>query len=378
MNPLYPIEWAVAWIMVRSHDLLSLFMDPDSGWTWLLSIVGLTVVVRTLITPLFIRQIRSSRAMQAVSPQLQAVQKKYKGKTDQESRQKMATEMQAIYREAGANPLSSCLPLLLQMPIFFALFRVLFYKLPEHADGGKSEGTNFGPLTADLANSAHDAMLLGTTTISDSFLAGDLSAKIVSGIIIALMCLVTFITQKELTMRNMPPSALEGPMGSTQKMMLYMLPFIYVITGPGMPIGVLVYWLTTSIWTMVQQAIVVWTYPTPSSPAEAHRHRRINAKREKKGLEPLDFTPPKKVVEPAEEPTIRVQPTGKKRADGKKLSDQEKLAQAREARKKAQEERKKQQEASGDFLAGGSSGGSGSAVSKNSGAKKSSKKKRRS
>ena len=72
MNPLYPIEWAVAWLMVKFHALLSLFMEADSGITWVLSIVGLTAVVRTLIIPLFVRQIRASRAMQMVSPELQA------------------------------------------------------------------------------------------------------------------------------------------------------------------------------------------------------------------------------------------------------------------------------------------------------------------
>ncbi|MFC0674957.1 membrane protein insertase YidC [Brachybacterium hainanense] len=356
MNILYPIEWAVAWIMVRFHDLLSFFMDPHSGWTWLLSIVGLTAVVRTLIIPLFVKQIRSSRAMQTVSPQLQAVQKKYKGKTDQESRQKMAEETMAIYKEAGASPLSSCLPILLQMPIFFALFRVLFYKLPEAAD----QNVAFGPLTAELADSAHDAILIGTTTISHSFLGGDISAKIVAGIIIALMCFITFITQKELTMRNMPPAALEGPMASTQKMMMYMLPFIYVITGPGMPIGVLMYWFTTSVWTLVQQWIVIRSTPTPGSAAETARHERINAKRARKGLEPLDFTPKKQVVkEPEEDAPIRVQPTGKKRSGGKKLSDEERLALAREARAKAAEERRAKAEdarrnSDSEFLSGDS------------------------
>ena len=135
MNPLYPIEWAVAWLMVKFHALLSLFMEADSGITWVLSIVGLTAVVRTLIIPLFVRQIRASRAMQMVSPELQAVQKKYKGKTDQESRQKMAEETMAVYKEAGASPFSSCLPVLLQMPIFFGLFRVLYNKLPDAAEG---------------------------------------------------------------------------------------------------------------------------------------------------------------------------------------------------------------------------------------------------
>lgn len=142
-------------------------------------------------------------------------------------------------------------------------------------------------------------------------------------------------------MRNMPKAALEGPMASTQKMMLYMLPFIYVITGPGMPIGVLIYWLTTNVWTFVQQYIVIRATPTPGSDAEKQRQARINAKREKKGLEPLDFTPKKKVVEePEEAAPIRVQPK-----KNKSLSDQEKLEQARAARAKAQEQRRAAQQA---------------------------------
>lgn len=348
MNPLYPIEWAVAWLMVKFHALLSLFMDPNSGLTWVLSIVGLTAVVRTLIIPLFVRQIRASRAMQMVSPELQAVQRKYKGKTDQESRQKMAEETMAVYREAGASPFSSCLPVLLQMPIFFGLFRVLFNKLPQAA-----EGEPFGPLTTELAQSASNSTIIGNVTIADSFLNsgdGGFTTKIVAGIIIACMCAVTFFTQKSLTMKNMPKAALEGPMASTQKMMLYMLPFIYVITGPGMPIGVLIYWLTTNVWTFGQQYIVIRATPTPGSDAEKERQERINAKRAKKGLEPLDFTPPKKVSEPDPEPerNIRIQPSAKNKG-GKKLTDEEKLQRAREARAKAAEERRRAQEESGDF-----------------------------
>lgn len=358
MQILYPIEWAVAWIMVQFHALLSLFMDPDSGWTWVISIVGLTAVIRTLIIPLFVRQIRASRAMQMVSPQLQAVQKKYKGKTDQASREAMANETMAIYKEAGANPFSSCLPVLLQMPIFFALFRVLFYKLRDAA-----AGTGFGPLTADLARSAYHGKIFGSVTIADSFLntgAGGFTAKILAGVIIALMCAVTFITQKELTMRNMPQAALEGPMAGTQKMVLYMLPFIYVISGPGIPIGVLIYWLTTNVWTLVQQWIVIRSAPTPGSSAEKARHERINEKRKAKGLEPLDFTPKKPVI-PEEEAPIRVQPVRGKRSGGKKLTDEEKLARAREERAKAQAARAakaKQNQAAQAQKSGGSKKGS--------------------
>ncbi|WP_193106309.1 membrane protein insertase YidC [Brachybacterium sp. FME24] len=346
MNPLYPIEWAVAWLMVKFHAVLSVFMEPDSGFTWVLSIVGLTVVVRTLIIPLFVRQIRASRAMQMVSPELQAVQKKYKGKTDQASKQKMAEETMAVYKEAGASPFSSCLPMLLQMPIFFGLFQVLYNKLPEAA-----EGTRFGPLTPELAQSASHSTFFGDITIADSFLNvgdGGITTRIVAGLIIACMCAVTFFTQKSLTMKNMPKAALEGPMASTQKMMLYMLPFIYVITGPAMPIGVLIYWLTTNVWTFGQQYIVIQAAPTPGSDAAKERHERINAKREKKGLEPLDFTPPKKIsTEPEPEQPLRVQPTSKNRG-GKKLSDEEKLERARAAREKAAEERRKAQEEAGE------------------------------
>ena len=369
MNPLYPIEWAVAWLMVKFHAVLSLFMDPNSGITWVLSIVGLTAVVRTLIIPLFVRQIRASRAMQMVSPELQAVQKKYKGKTDQESRQKMAEETMAIYKEAGASPFSSCLPVLLQMPIFFGLFRVLFYKLPEAA-GGEA----FGPLTSDLARSASNSTILGDVTIADSFLNsgdGGITTKIIAGIIIAAMCAVTFFTQKQLTMKNMPKAALEGPMASTQKMMLYMLPFIYVITGPGMPIGVLIYWLTTNVWTFGQQYIVIRATPTPGTDAEKAKHERINAKRAKKGLEPLDFTPPKKVsAEPEPDAPIRVQPT--KGKGGKKLTDQERLERARELRAKAAEERRKAQEAAGETP--NAPGQGSNALNKNKGGKKKRKK----
>ncbi|MDO5644717.1 MAG: membrane protein insertase YidC [Dermabacter sp.] len=343
-NILYPIEWVVVWIMVKFHDLLSLVLDPHSGLTWLLSIVGLTVVVRIIILPLFARQIKASRAMQLASPELQAIQKKYKGKTDPESRQAMASETMAVYREHGASPVSSCLPILVQMPIFFGLFRVLFYKLPEHADGGASAGESFGILTPDLANSAHNAIIFGQATISDSFISGDIAAKIITGFIIAAMVIVTFVTQRELTMRNLPPSALEGPMAQTQKIMLYMLPFIYVISGPSMPMGVLVYWLTTNVWTFFQQWWMISRNPTPGSAAEKARHERINAKREKKGLEPIDFTPKKtKRVLEIEEQQIRVQP--KRYENGRRLSDEEMLERARAARKKALEERRAERQA---------------------------------
>ena len=123
---LWPLKVAVAWVMVTIHKALVLIGFPDGpGVAWVLSIIGLTIVVRLLIMPLFVKQIRASRGMQLLQPEMQALQAKYKGKKDPESRQRMNEEMMALYRKHGTNPMASCLPILVQMPIFFALFRVL-------------------------------------------------------------------------------------------------------------------------------------------------------------------------------------------------------------------------------------------------------------
>ena len=160
---LYPIMVAVAWIMVGVHDLLvAVGMSGGSGWAWVLSIVGLTIVIRILIIPLFFKQIKAARGMQLVQPEMQKLQKKYKGKTDPASRQKMQEEMMALYREHGTNPFASCLPILLQMPIFFALFRVLNSLGPlsqgTYAGGSKD---SIGPLTQELAAQAESSTLFG-------------------------------------------------------------------------------------------------------------------------------------------------------------------------------------------------------------------------
>jgi YidC/Oxa1 family membrane protein insertase len=123
---LYPLEYTVAWIMVTFHRILTLLGLPEaSGWTWALSIIGLVVVIRIVLIPLFVKQIKASRGLQLIQPQVQAIQKKYKGKTDPDSRQAMTQETMALYKESGTNPFASCLPIILQAPIFFALFRVL-------------------------------------------------------------------------------------------------------------------------------------------------------------------------------------------------------------------------------------------------------------
>ena len=100
-------------------------MPAASGWTWTLSIIGLVLVIRAALIPVFLRQVNAQRRMRLLQPDLKKLQEKYKGKTDPLSRQAMAQEQMAIYKEHGTNPFSACLPLLIQMPFFFALFQVL-------------------------------------------------------------------------------------------------------------------------------------------------------------------------------------------------------------------------------------------------------------
>lgn len=270
---LYPIEWVVAWIMYGSHSLFTtLGLASGSGTAWVLSIVALVIVIRIALIPLFFRQIKASRGMQMIQPELQAVQKKYKGKTDPASREAMTRETMELYRKHGTNPFASCMPLLLQSPIFFALFNVL-NNLTKISDGTYKRDA-IGPITKNVAGDIESSTLFGAQ-LSDVFLTTDswVSRAVVVALIVA-MSATTFLTQRQLTMKNMPPSALEGPMAQTQKMMLYLLPVVFAISGVNFPVGVLIYWTVTNLWSMGQQYYTIKRMPTPGSLAEKQLKER--------------------------------------------------------------------------------------------------------
>ncbi len=318
---LRPLEWVVANIMVIWHQIWEfLGLDPASGLTWALSIVGLVATIRAALIPLFVKQIKASRAMQMIAPDLKKVQEKYKGKKDQASREAMSRETMELYSKHKTNPFSSCLPMLVQAPIFFALFRVLNYRLEGNGTG--SQGGGIGLLTDELAQQAQDATLFGAK-LSDSFLeAGSpLSAKILSAVLIVAMVATTFLTQRQLTRKNMPEAALTGPMAQQQKILMYALPFIFVITGPNFPVGVLIYWTTTNLWTMGQQFYVIRNNPTPGSEAERHYKERIAAKQAKRALRRGEDASTVVIEQPpVEEPKRsgqRQQPKRKNRGGGK-------------------------------------------------------------
>lgn len=309
---LYPLEWVVANIMVGFHwALTAVGMDPAGGWTWALSIVGLVVLIRMLLIPLFVKQIKASRAMQVIAPELKAIQNKYKNKKDQASREAMSRETMALYSKHKTNPFASCLPILVQAPIFFALFRVLNWRMnPVDSSLPKSEWTYEGIawLTPVLAEQGHDATIFGAQ-LSDTFIGSQGAAvKIVSAVLIVAMVTTTFLTQRQLTRKNMPASALEGPMAQQQKVLMYALPFIFVITGPNFPVGVLIYWTTTNVWTMGQQFYVIRNNPTPGSEAEKALIARKEAKARKKGIVIEGTSEDVTEIEAPQQPRQRQQP----------------------------------------------------------------------
>jgi YidC/Oxa1 family membrane protein insertase len=296
---LYPLEYAVAFIMVGFHTALTAIGLPEtSGWTWALSIIGLVVVIRIILIPLFVKQIKASRGMQLIQPEMKKIQAKYKDKKDPESRQAMTQETMALYKETGTNPFASCLPILLQAPIFFALFRVLNDKI--------QKGTGIGPLTPELARQADASTLLGAP-LSATFLKadGNLNVQILTVVLIIAMSASTFTTQRQLMMKNMPAAALDNPFAQQQKILLYILPLVFAVSGVNFPIGVLLYWLTTNVWSMGQQFYVIRRMPAPGSPAE----QALRARQRRKGKAVDDDEPDTVVGEVvSEQPQQRQQP----------------------------------------------------------------------
>ena len=264
---LKPLYIAVSWVIVTIHDLLSPLFGADSGVSWSLAIIGLVIIIRVILIPLFVKQIKSQRALTALQPHMKEIQKKYK-----DDRQKQSEEMMKLYKEHKTNPLASCFPILAQAPIFFALFTVL--------NGiGKNPPVKHGVLTqADVVSAAQAKFF--NAPISQTFLGSDITTvKIVTVILIAFMSLTTFTTQRQLMMKGMPKmDASNNMMLQQQKIMLYAFPVIFAISGVNFPVGVLIYWSTTNLWTWGQQYYVIKRNPTPGSPAFEELQRKRNKK----------------------------------------------------------------------------------------------------
>ena len=304
LNPLYNL---VSGIIVLFHNLLSPLFGPKSGVTWSLSIMGLVVIIRIALIPLFVKQIKSQRALTALQPQMKEIQKKYK-----DDRQKQSEEMMKLYKEHKTNPLASCFPILAQAPIFFALFTVL-NGIAAKTDAGVSAPIARGFLKGEYLTSAAQAEFFGAK-ISQTFLGSDdIKVKLVTVFLIFLMSATTFTTQRQLMTKGMPKmDSKNNMMLQQQKIMLYLFPVIFAISGVNFPVGVLIYWSTTNFWTWGQQYYVIKRNPTPGSPA----FEELERKRAKKSgiVEPDPSDPSAPSTPPIEEVKgQREQPKKKKK-----------------------------------------------------------------
>ena len=203
---------------------------------------------------------------------MKAIQAKYK-----DDRQKQSEEMMKLYKEHKTNPLASCFPIIAQAPIFFSLFTVL---------NGIAKNVPHGYLKGDYLASAAQAKFFGAS-ISQTFLgSSDTTVKIVTVFLIFIMSATTFTTQRQLMVKGMPKmDSSNNMMLQQQKIMLYLFPLIFAISGVNFPVGVLIYWSTTNFWTWGQQFYVIKRNPTPGSPAyeELQRKRAHKAKEDSRG-----------------------------------------------------------------------------------------------
>ena len=289
---MFILDWlrvAVSWVLVQFHAALAPVFGTDSGITWALSIVGLVLVIRVALIPLFVKQIRAQRNLQIIQPRMKEIQEKYAG-----DRERQSQEMMKIYRETGTNPLASCLPILLQSPVFFALFSVL-----QGISTGARQGVFGWSQYSDLFDSARSAVLFSVPLHSSFKDAGTtpspVATQIVAATMVVLMTLTTFLTQRQLMVKNV---AADNPMVQQQKLMMYLFPFMFAIGGFGFPIGVLIYWLVSNVWTMGQQFWVIRNSPAPGTPA----HEAWEARQRAKGKLETPQTPP------PTDATPRVQP----------------------------------------------------------------------
>jgi YidC/Oxa1 family membrane protein insertase len=302
LNPLAWLEDIVSWILIQFHTVFGAILGETSGWAWALSIVGLVVVIRIALIPLFVRQIKSQRNLQILQPKIKEIQQKYAG-----DRERQSAEMMALYKDTGTNPLASCLPILAQAPIFFALFRVLNY--------GVAAGEAYGVMTQEQAQQAKEATIFGVPLwakfTSAATTPNPTATTVLTIILIVLMTVTTFTTQRQLIVKN---TTRDNPMAQQQKILLYVFPFFFAVTGINFPVGVLIYWLTTNLWSMGQQFYVIRNNPQPGTPAYTAWEEREAAKRRRKN-DGVDPEAPVIVVAP---PTPRQQPKKKSRSERQK------------------------------------------------------------
>ncbi|WDV52999.1 membrane protein insertase YidC [Streptomyces coeruleorubidus] len=264
------ITTPVSWVIVQFHSVYGALFGPDTGWAWGLSIVSLVILIRICLIPLFVKQIKATRAMQTLQPEMKKIQERYKN-----DKQRQSEEMMKLYKDTGTNPLSSCLPILAQSPFFFALYHVL---------NSIASNDTIGVINTSLLESAQKAHIVGaplavkftdSSSKVEALGASLTDVRVVTAVMIVLMSASQFFTQRQLMTKNID-TTVKTPFMQQQKMLMYVFPIMFAVFGINFPVGVLVYWLTTNVWTMGQQMYVIHNNPTPGSKAQAAYLERLH------------------------------------------------------------------------------------------------------
>ncbi|TCD54293.1 membrane protein insertase YidC [Alloscardovia theropitheci] len=297
---LYPLEWLMTQLMVIYHRIFEfLGMSSGPGFAWVLSIIFLTITVRLVILPFFVRQMTSMSRMQALQPQMQKIQNKYKGKTDAASREAQSRETMKLYQDNNVNPMGSCVPALIQGPVFMALFYILSAIQPI-AEGKRAD---LGGFTKEIAQQIMHTEVFGTR-ISLNFGSASGTGKVIIGLFVAYMCITMFLSQYYSLRRNMPKESIGTQQYNTQRIMAFIFPVMYIFSGIAFPFAVLVYWATNNTWTLVQMIFQIENFPTPGSAAfeskKKRDYKREADRRERLGLPTIEEEELQKAKEEAE------------------------------------------------------------------------------
>ena len=284
---LTPVEWLMTQVMSIFHKLFVLIGMNEIGFSWVLSIVFLVLVVHACIFPAFIKSIKGMRNMQAIAPKMKKIQQKYKGKNDSASKEAMQREMMKLYQDNNANPAGSCLPMMIQGPAFMSIWYTLSV-IPFIARGKHTALGAFDVATAQQFVKTH---VFGVG-VSDTFMTVQAGGKVVIVIFVILMCAAMWYMQFNNIRKNLPPESKQGPQYTMQKLMMWGFPLIYVFSAFALPFAMLVYWLVNNIMNMLRSIWQVYAFPTPGSPAaeekEERDYKKESERREREGLPSIE------------------------------------------------------------------------------------------
>ncbi len=307
MEPIYHV---ISWVLLRWHQVWHFFLGDGrflgTTWSWVLAIVFLVITVRIVLFPIFVKQIKSQRAMQTLAPKVRELRAKYKGDS-----QTLREEMMKLYQTEKVNPLMGCLPMFLQIPVFFGLFHVLRWINPLQVQNKELYGWTSqlfdsaaqaqlftAPIPAAFSNDAAHIAALGGTH------AG--AAKVVAALLVVIMMFTTFVTSRQMIMKTGWQQ--EPQQRMIQRLMLYGIPASLLLSGWAFPIGVVIYWVTQNLVSLLQQQWVLRKYPplvtAPEAPKTARERAALANKKEPSALARffLVLPPPAKpataVVEP--------------------------------------------------------------------------------